>query len=191
MDMLAKIVQDFALVLYDTYFNLPYRWRAYIRCALDCMVLIFFIFVDFLAAWFIINSNHGVTSKSFMKICFLIYNLGLWLLCLLYTVKFNREYCYYQYQLDHSPVPPNIYQLNFHYNNIYECALCLDPFNPITFGNESILHCGHRYHTKCIGDWEWDVLKSSYNPWIKLPTCPMCRGMYTWQQKWNYMYTIQ
>ena len=187
-----KIVKDCSLALCDAYDNLPYRWRFYIRWTFACIVWIVCIYADLKAAVFIRLSNYGVITIYFMKFLFAIYNISLWLLSLIYTIEFNREYCYYRYQLDR-PVPPNVYQLNFHYNNIYECALCLDPFNPITFGNETILHCGHRYHSGCIAEWEWDyILKSSFDPyaWGKSPTCPTCRRIYTWQQKWDYMYTI-
>ena len=93
----------------------------------------------------------------------------------------------YLYQIINGPVPLAIYELNFKYNNIYDCGICLDPFCKLSYGDESILSCGHRFHSHCIRKWEMQQFnKNPYN----LYQCPCCRQPYNWQKKWNYTYTV-
>ena len=93
----------------------------------------------------------------------------------------------YSYQIINGPVPPNVYQLNFKYDNIYNCGICIDPFCKISHGDECILSCGHRYHSDCLRKWELEQFNK--NPY-HLYQCPSCRQSYNWHQKWNYTYTL-
>ena len=86
------------------------------------------------------------------------------------------------------PAPPNVYELNFKYGNIYECNICMDPFCKLLHGNEDILHCGHRFHSSCLRQWEIQQLKNS--PYTKY-LCPTCKQKYHWRQKYQYIYAIQ
>ena len=80
------------------------------------------------------------------------------------------------------PVPPNAYQLNFDYEYIYDCIICWEPFCKLSYGEESILICGHRFHAGCLRDYEEvreDIRKS----------CPICRKRY--DQVYRYKYAIK
>ena len=104
-----------------------------------------------------------------------------------YIYSFFKKHKYSQYyQSQNGQPPPNVYQLNFQYNNIYNCAICIDQFCPATQGRETILHCGHRYHSKCLSKWQYQQFENyQYIQW-----CPICRQQYDWTQKYDYVYAI-
>ena len=91
------------------------------------------------------------------------------------------------YETRNSSIPQNVYSLNFRYDNIYECNICLNPFCKILHGNEVIVKCGHRYHKDCLRSWE---LKQFHDNVYGLYKCPTCRSEYNWKSKWNYIYTL-
>ena len=208
--MLPKIVEDSLFAIRDAYLDLPWIWRFYIKwtfaciATVVCLILYCYAALCIYADWKALEAELFISGWSYRTIerllrvfIFVTSTEVLWRICSLCTPiikEFPLEFSYYLYHQNYlyrSPVPPHVYQLNFHYNNIYECNICLDPFNKITYGNESILGCGHRFHTSCIADWEWDILRVSYDPWNTLCGCPTCRQLYSWNQKWDYMYTIQ
>ena len=59
------------------------------------------------------------------------------------------------------------------------CMFCLNPLS----GNipQSILVCGHRYHSHCLNTWEHRSIKQIINP-----KCPLCKKSYTTYTKWEY-----
>ena len=87
------------------------------------------------------------------------------------------------YEIINGPPPTNIYELNVKYDNIYECPMCFDPFCRSSYGDESILSCGHRYHSGCLREWETAQFNrnSQYSK-----QCPVCKQAYNWHGKWNY-----
>ena len=89
--------------------------------------------------------------------------------------------------LNRSP-SPKIYESNFKYNNIYNCYICIDEFCKLWYGNEAILHCGHRYHSNCLRKWELEQFRNNPYAYYK---CPMCQKLYDWKQKYQYIYTIK
>ena len=93
----------------------------------------------------------------------------------------------YLYPIINGPVPPNVYQLNFQYNNIYECHICLDPFCKLSYGDECVLKCGHRFHSGCLREWELNQLYTNHHESYK---CAICQTSYNWHDKWEYKYTI-
>ena len=101
--------------------------------------------------------------------------------------KENHQYNILYKKLN-GPPPPNVYALNFRYNNIYDCGICMDEFCILSHGNETLLHCGHRYHSSCLRQWE---LQQFYDyPYLNYH-CPVCKREYDWTQKYHYIYTIQ
>ena len=110
------------------------------------------------------------------------------ILSLLDVICYEYIYKYiYQIIMD-EPVPPNVYQLNFYYQNIYECHICWDPFCRLSHGDESVLQCGHRFHADCLREWE---LVQLYRDPYGGCKCPTCQQPYDYKrEKWNYRYTI-
>eukprot|EP01084_Bolivina_argentea_P046405 85459_1 len=106
-----------------------------------------------------------------------------------YISSFYEDIAYGKwYATRNGSIPPNVYQLNFQYNHIYNCPICLEQFDRIHNGKEDILHCGHRFHKTCLREWELHKLEHNPNDLYK---CPCCTTKYNWRQKWNYIYTIQ
>ena len=67
----------------------------------------------------------------------------------------------------------NAYELSNKYGND-TCGFCLCKFDINT--KQSLLVCGHRYHTKCLSDWE----KPENNK------CGLCNTYYNDNTKWEY-----
>ena len=87
---------------------------------------------------------------------------------------------------DYNGAPPlHLYKLNQKYDNITECGICWDDFNPDSDEKENILDCGHRFHSGCLREWELEQFNMNVYASYK---CPHCREYYNWKQKWNYVY---
>lgn len=55
------------------------------------------------------------------------------------------------------------------------CGFCWNQFND-DLASESLLICGHRYHTRCLANWEK----------FKRNRCALCNVEYSNYTKWNY-----
>ena len=81
------------------------------------------------------------------------------------------------------------YALNFESKDIYDCPICLDPF--YIKHAQTILHCGHRYHTSCITKWKHqEIIQNVYTKYNDKHSCPICYAPYNRYQQWNYLYCI-
>ena len=83
----------------------------------------------------------------------------------------------------------NAYKLNFEFKNTINCSICFDPLRDYTSRRESILHCGHRFHTSCLKHWERRI--TANNTFYEIRWCAICRKKYTRYQRWQYKYCIQ
>ena len=85
----------------------------------------------------------------------------------------------------------NAYRLNFRYNNIHECGICLESFN--LNESQTLLYCGHRYHSSCINRWKQQQMiggQNLYTLYNHKHSCPTCRESYNRYQEWDYRYCI-
>ena len=97
----------------------------------------------------------------------------------------RRESYYYNNRYRENGIPPrDIYILNFRHN-INNCRICLDEFDDDDDRRESILHCGHRYHTDCLREWELSQFNRNYS---RPYQCALCRKQYDWTQKYDYIH---
>lgn len=55
------------------------------------------------------------------------------------------------------------------------CAICLDEYAPNSYHNQTLLWCGHRYHTNCLSLYENALNQSQQNDIFR---CPSCRNKY-------------
>ena len=82
----------------------------------------------------------------------------------------------------------HILQSNARINRGGNCSICLEPLNNWQ-KPEVVLECGHRYHAKCIRDWERQQRKNymeqmaAPQPWY---ICPNDRSRYDWTEKYEY-----
>ena len=106
---------------------------------------------------------------------------------LIYSHYHGPKYFDPYHQLLNGAPPSNVYRLNFQYNNIHNCIICVDEFCPITPGTETILHCGHRYYTHCSFRWQDEQFCCNFQhkQW-----CPICHQQYNWKQRYYYIYAI-
>ena len=58
-----------------------------------------------------------------------------------------------------------------------DCGICLDPLSQ---EQQTILHCGHRYHHSCLRQWELEQYDMNLNRY----RCAYCQRSYRWTQKW-------
>ena len=100
-------------------------------------------------------------------------------------IKMENHRYNYLYKALNGPPPSKVYELNFQFDNIYECGICIDKFCKLQNGDESILKCGHRYHELCLR--EWELIQFKNNPYSSYQ-CPLCRKEYGWRDKYNYIY---
>ena len=70
--------------------------------------------------------------------------------------EFMANKRYYLYQQNKSP----------------ECAICLEAYDP-NINNQSLLYCGHKFHSKCIRANEIVSIKAKVKK-----KCPICRSQY-------------
>ena len=194
----------FPLVVYIAHYFMPVpsdnqvNWRHYIFAH-----TIFSWFHDY-AVPLIEQCVHGKSIVVDMSILLILFILMLYFYVISYVtivviepdrylttfIMFSKEknqYTKLYKELNGSP-PPNVYILNFRYNNIYECSICMDEFCKLSHGNESILHCGHRYHSSCLRQWE---LQQFHDDPYSNYHCPLCNSQYIWMKKYQYIYTIQ
>ena len=122
--------------------------------------------------------HYLVMEPSDLDRYFVAYMMGL-----MENYKYNNLY-----RILNGPPPPNVYQLNFNYNHIYDCHICMDQFCKIKHGQETILNCGHRFHSLCLRDWELEQFRNNSYPKYQ---CPECRRKYNWRQKYEYVYMIK
>ena len=66
--------------------------------------------------------------------------------------------------------------------NQQKCIICLKTFDVDKC--ELLLICGHRYHTKCLNQWEFYSTQMGVHH-IK---CAMCDRPYSKYTKWNYIF---
>eukprot|EP01083_Nonionella_stella_P164711 546030_1 len=104
------------------------------------------------------------------------------------TSFIERPFYNYLYNTRYNGEPSaSVYELNFKYKNVYDCRVCLHEFGATTAQKEDILHCGHRFHRKCLRAWELQQLHvmQLQHYYFKAYQCPMCRTEYNWKQKWD------
>eukprot|EP01084_Bolivina_argentea_P054049 99144_1 len=80
--------------------------------------------------------------------------------------------------------PKILYELNMKYDNSGQCTVCFRKYKKVSHRKEDILHCGHRFHAKCLRKWELQQFKQNA---FKSYRCPVCRTSYHWKQKWRYV----
>eukprot|EP01084_Bolivina_argentea_P318189 551766_1 len=115
---------------------------------------------------------------------FLLSNLiSPWIFCVLETIKHE-----YIPQYMNTQPPSFVYELNYKNDNMYQCNICSNPFiRSINNSQETILKCGHRYHQKCLR--EFELAHIDKDPFFsKNHQCPTCNISYDWNDKWQYKY---
>eukprot|EP01084_Bolivina_argentea_P244710 409886_1 len=97
--------------------------------------------------------------------------------------SFEKQLFEYDYKFKNGPVPPSVYLQHYHDENIFDCAICLDSFGKTS---QTILRCGHRFHSKCLRIEE--LRHYNNHPYLyPLYICPMCAlQLYDHTEKWDY-----
>ena len=122
--------------------------------------------------------------------------LVLRLICYQYSELWNS--CF-RFRWANGTLPADIRLLDTTINEDQPCGICLEELGG-RFHDEVVLRCGHRFHFGCISQWE----RSQYLEQIKnfcshdpchIPKdccavnpkyeCPLCKGQYSWQQRWS------
>ena len=147
--------------------------------------------------------------------CFLVYNVLQWILWAsvsttghsfeylvrmwanAHLVLWRYQWLYgFLYRFANGPVPDEVRKLDSHINSSKSCGICLDKLGGCCY-DEAILICGHRYHAKCIRNWEsekecCEIIKVYHKQQIALLRtidpcfrCPLCRTSYQWNEKWG------
>ena len=178
-------------------FRYYFWWQTGIHYGADILYPLFYIYMHTQERNYFIFIDHCV----FYILMISILPYGIISYCIIFFIKPDRylaalimssmekqKYNDSNQQLNGSP-PSNIYQLNFKYDNIYECHICMQEFYYLKYGEETILHCGHRYHSSCIRNWE--LIQFENDPYSNNYKCPSCTKEYNWRQKYKYIYTIK
>ena len=77
--------------------------------------------------------------------------------------------------LYHSLTQYTSYLRYYHFNQdeSRDCANCMDTFDNITYNNQSLLICGHKFHQNCLEKFENKLIESG-----RKFRCPMCNKNY-------------
>ena len=181
----------FDIICFD--FRYYFWWQTQISLAADivcplCVLLVDPHTKDLNSCTFLILMMSGFICSIISFCIIMIIKPDRYLAAYFMSSMEKHKYNHLYKQLNGSP-PSNIYQLNCKYDNIYECNICMQEFNHLKYEDESILHCGHRFHSSCIRNWE--LIQFENDPYSNNYKCPACTKEYNWKQKYKYDYTIK
>ena len=160
------------------------KWTFLILC---CAV---FICVQLQSFFYVKDHFNEFNAFLMISIVFVICMLIRYVWMNAVTIKdaVIREVYYDLYKMPRGPIPRNVrYRNIIQYNNTKSCTICLGIFCVLCKPYESILKCGHRFHSICL--WRWEVTQYDRNENQPFQ-CPTCIQTYNWKDKWHYDYGV-